>query len=62
MRMLVDAEAGTITMQLGNGKVEKFNLKNDLNRINYLGCGDCYCGSFHKEKGVKKKKEKYRSE
>ncbi|MBQ9789082.1 MAG: family 10 glycosylhydrolase [Lentisphaeria bacterium] len=40
LRMLVDAEAGTITMQLGNGKVQKFNLKNDLNRTNYLGFGD----------------------
>ena len=40
LRMLVDAEEGTITMQLGNGKVQKFYLKNDLNRINYLGFGD----------------------
>lgn len=40
LRMLVDGEEGTITMQLGNGKVQKFRLKNDLNRTNYLGFGD----------------------
>ena len=33
---------GTISAAavVSNGKVEKFNLKNDLNRINYLGFGD----------------------